>query len=138
MLSYLSTLAAKAIKFAVTTVVTSDEFRTAVTDALKDAISSSKSAAKASALVNDYVGLAVSKFDSLGLKGRLLKGYLVQLLGELARDDEQLKSAIASGQPFVQAVLDGIDPDEIASATTPVLVLLQNRAYAVAQEKGFL
>lgn len=138
MLSYLSTLAAKAIKFAVTTVVTSDEFRTAVTDALKDAISSSKSAAKASALVNDYVGLAVSKFDSLGLKGRLLKGYLVQLLGELARDDEQLKAAIASGQPFVQAVLDGLDPDEIASATTPVLVLLQNQAYTVAQQKGFL
>lgn len=138
MLSTFSTLATKAIKFAVTTVVTSDEFRTAVTDALKDAISSSKSAAKASTLVNDYVGLAVNRFDSLGLKGRLLKGYLVQLLGELARDDEQLKAAIASGQPFVQAVLDGLDPDEIANATTPVLVLLQNQAYTVAQQKGFL
>lgn len=138
MLSYFSALAAKAIKFAVTTVVTSDEFRTAVTDALKDAISSSKSAAKASAVVNDYVGLAASRFDSLGLKGRLLKGYLVQLLGELAKDDAQLKAAIASGQPFIQAVLDGIDPDEIASAATPVLVLLQNQAYTVAQQKGFL
>lgn len=138
MFSYLSTLATKAIRFAVTTVVTSDEFRTAVTDALKDAISSSKSAAKASAVVNDYVGLAVSKFDSLGLKGRLLKGYLIQLLGELAKDDDQIRAAIATGQPFVQAVLDGIDPDEVASAATPVLVILQNQAYTVAQQRGLL
>jgi hypothetical protein len=40
------------------------------------------------------------------------------------------------GAPYLTAVLDGIDPNEVATTSLSLIVMLKARAIQVAQEKG--
>jgi hypothetical protein len=118
------------------TAVSTDEFKATLTEGVRGAIASSRTAAGVSGAVNSLVDVASAKFDGLGLKGRMLKGYLISLLQDMAQDSPQIAAGLRLGAPYLTAVLDGIDPNEVATTSLSLIAMLKARAIQVAQGKG--
>ena len=118
-------------------VLWSDEVIDLLRDAIASAIASSQAVEALTDGVNEKLKVLSAKFDGLGLKGKLLKRYVVELVKDIAKDDPTVANAVALGKPYFEAVLDGLDPEELATATTPVLDLVRFKAQLVAQRFGF-
>lgn len=114
-------------------VLTSDAFRDALRDAIASAISTSPLVEQLTDSLNAKLKLVSGRFDDLGLKGKLLKRYVVELLKDMAEEDATVRRAVEAGKPYFEAVLDGIDPEEIAHGTAPVVDLVRFKAQQVAQ-----
>lgn len=115
-------------------ILSSEEFRAFLQKAIQDEITSNASLGHAVAALNDRLKLISSRFDALGLKGKLLKRYVVELVKELADNDPAIASALVAGKPYFEAVLDGIDPEDIAKASIPVIDLVRAQAEKMAQQ----
>lgn len=111
-------------------VLTSDEFKQAV----HSAVVNSKTVQVLTEKANSYLDIAVEQYDRLGLKGILLKGYLVRLVQDLAEGDATIRRALEAGEPYLKTVLDGITPDDIATISTPVIDLVKEKALAAARQ----
>jgi hypothetical protein len=118
------------------TVIDTDEFRAVIADGVRSAIASSRTAASFADKASDIVGVASARYDALGLKGKLLKGYLLQLLKELANESPAIATGLRHGEPYLKAVLDGISPDEIATVSMSLYSFLKIQAIKVAKEQG--
>jgi hypothetical protein len=118
------------------TVINTDEFRAVIADGVKSAIASSRTTASFADKANEIVGVTSVRYDALGLKGKLLKGYLLQLLKELANESPAIATGLRHGEPYLKAVLDGISPDEIATVSMSLYSFLKIQAIKVAKEQG--
>jgi hypothetical protein len=118
------------------TAVSTEEFKTTLAEGVRGAIANSRTAAGITDKVNSLVDVASAKFDGMGLKGRMLKGYLIGLLQDMADDSPQIAAGLKLGTPYIAAVLDGIDPNEVATASLSLIGMLKARAIQAAQEKG--
>lgn len=90
------------------TAVSTDEFKATLTEGVRGAIASSRTAAGVSGAVNSL----------------------------MAQDSPQIAAGLRLGAPYLTAVLDGIDPNEVATTSLSLIAMLKARAIQVAQEKG--
>lgn len=106
-----------------------DEFRAILVEAIAKALQESVLISGLTSKANKYIGIANEKYDSLGPLGFYLKGYVLGKLEEFAESQPKVALALNKlGEPYVKAVLDGIDPDELSQATKPVVDVLFNKA----------
>ena len=116
--------------------IDTDKVRSAIADGVRSAIASSRTAASIADKASDIAVVASTRYDALGLKGKLLKGYLLQLLKELANESPAIAAGLRQGEPYLKAVLDGISPDEIATVSMSLYGFLKIQAIKVAKEQG--
>ena len=111
-------------------VLTSDEFK----EAVHNAIANNKTLQVLTEKANKYLDVAAEEYDNLGLKGILLKGYLIRLVQELAEHDATIRRGLEVGEPYLKTILDGITPDDIATMSTPVIEIVKQKALAAARQ----
>lgn len=111
-----------------------NEFKEILVAAIATAIRESESADRISAKVNSMVGATNERYEALGLKGKFLKGFVLQEVSEMATKSSTVAEALKTGQPYLQAVIDGLDPEDIASTTEPIADFIQAKIYRIAQE----
>jgi hypothetical protein len=116
--------------------IDTDKVKSAIADGVRSAIASSRTAVSFADKANEIVGVTSVRYDALGLKGKLLKGYLLQLLKELADESPAIAAGLRHGEPYIKAVLDGISPDEIATVSMSLYSFLKIQAIKVAKEQG--